>query len=178
VIGEGDVDWNPGAEFFARYRVIDESIPLPAFAIGFDSQGWGRYIREGKRYQIKSRGFYGVLSKNYAFLGQLGFHLGANVSLEGTKDDENTPNVFFGVHKSINPDLWIVAEYDLPITSDTLVGAFDEVVEKIDSGVGFFNLGARVLFDDNLFVELDLRNINGNARDSDRTLRIVYHNIF
>lgn len=75
------------------------------------------------------------------------------------------------MHKSINPDLYIVAEYDLPITSGTKL-------EDVDSGVGFLNAGIRYLFDDNLLIEVDLRNLNGNARESDRTLRIVYQNRF
>ncbi len=171
IIGQGDVDWNPGVEFAIRYRLIDETIGVPAFALGFDSQGQGEYNHEAKRYLIKSRGFYGVFSKNYSFLGQLGLHLGANLSLEGRDDDENVPNLFIGMHKSINPDLFLVAEYDLPITSGTKL-------EDIDNGVGFLNAGIRYLFDENLLIEIDLRNLNGNARDSDRTLRIVYQNSF
>ncbi len=171
IIGQGDVDWNPGVEFFVRYRLFDETLALPAFALGFDSQGWGEYNHEAERYLIKSRGFYGVFSKNYSFLGQLGLHLGGNLSLEGRDDDENVPNLFIGMHKSINPDLYIVAEYDLPITSGTKL-------EDVDNGVGFLNAGIRYLFDDNLFIEVDLRNLNRNARESDRTLRIVYQNRF
>jgi hypothetical protein len=75
------------------------------------------------------------------------------------------------MHKSINPDLYLVAEYDLPITS-----GLD--IDEIDSGVGFLNAGVRFLFDENLLVEVNLRNINENARKSDRTLRIVYQNRF
>ncbi|OGF97989.1 MAG: hypothetical protein A2Z06_03645 [Candidatus Glassbacteria bacterium RBG_16_58_8] len=171
VIGDGDVDWNPGVEFAGRYRLFDETLATPALAIGFDSQGWGRYRREAERYDVKSRGFYGVLGKNYSFLGQLGIHLGANVSLEGKGDDKHRPNIFFSLQKSLNPDLYIVAEYDLPITGNS-------VAEDIDSGVGFINAGVRFLVDEHLFIELDLRNINQNAKDSGRTLRIAYQNGF
>ncbi len=171
VIGEGDVDWNPGLEFFGRYRLVDETIGAPALAVGFDSQGFGRYIHEAKRYEIKSRGFYAVLSKNYDFLGPMGIHLGANMSLEGLEEDDNKPNVFFGLHKGINSDLYIVAEYDLPITGG-------DVMEDLDKGVGFLNAGIRFLFDRNLLIEIDFRNINGNARDAERSLRLVYQNTF
>jgi hypothetical protein len=171
VIGEGDIDWNPELEFFGRYRLVDESIGAPALAVGFNSQGFGRYVSEAKRYEIKSRGFYGVLSKNYNFLGPMGIHLGANLSLEGHNKDDNKPNVFFSIHKGINSDLFLVAEYDLPITSGN-------VVEDLDKGVGFLNAGIRFLFDQNLLVEVDFRNINGNARDAERSLRIVYQNMF
>ena len=171
VIGRGDVDWNPGVAFFVKYRLVDETLAMPAFALGFDSQGWGPYDREARRYLIKSRGFYGVFSKNYRFLGELGLHLGANLSLEGRDEDKHVPNIFIGMHKSINPDLYVVAEYDLPITGGTKL-------EQIDNGVGFLNAGVRFLFDENLFIEVDLRNLNGNARDSDRTLRIVYQSRF
>ena len=75
------------------------------------------------------------------------------------------------MHKSINPVLSILGEYDLPITSGTQF-------EDVDNGVGFLNAGIRFLFYENLLIEVDLRNLNGNARDSDRTLRIVYQNSF
>jgi len=171
IIGRGDVDWNPGIEFSARYRLFDETMVTPALAVGFDSQGWGRYVREAKRYEIKSRGFYGVLSKNYSLLGQLGLHLGANLSLEGHGEDEHKPNIFMGAQKSLNSQLFIVAEYDLPITGRS-------VAEDLDHGVGFLNAGLRFLFDENLFIEVDFRDVNENARHPDRTLRIVYQNRF
>jgi len=171
VIGRGNVEWNPDLEFACRYRLLDETVATPALALGFDSQGWGEYIKEEKRYEIKSRGFYGVLSKNYDLLGQLGLNLGANVSLEGRASDDNNPSLFCGVIKGLNSDFYLVAEYDLPLSTGS-------VAKDLDSGEGFFNAGVRFLFDQSLLIEVDLRDINGNARDSDRTLRIAYQNSF
>lgn len=99
IIGEGDIHWNPNPGIHLRYRMIDETIALPAFTVGFNSQGYGAYLKSAKRYTVKSRGFFLVASKNYAFLGDLSFHGGVNYSLE--KGDGDTDlNFFTGLMKS------------------------------------------------------------------------------
>jgi hypothetical protein len=167
IVGSGDVDWYPRVEFQAKYRVIDESLGFPAIALGYNSQGQDGYSSTLDRYTVKSRGFYGVLSKNYRFLGEMGLHAGVGMSMEGTGEDENEPDLFLGITKSINPDFLIMLEYDLPISSDS-------IAESLDEGEGYFNVGVRVKFVEHLFLELDLRNINENARYNNRTVQIVY----
>ena len=82
-------------EFRARLRIIEESFALPGVAVGFDSQGFGYYDETTERYQVKSKGFYAVASKHYAFLGMMAFHGGVNYSLEDG-DGEDAINLFFG----------------------------------------------------------------------------------
>ena len=57
-------------------RLIEEN-RSPTLALGFDSQGNGIYSATAGRYQRKSPGFYGVLSKNWGVpLGDLSLHGG------------------------------------------------------------------------------------------------------
>lgn len=167
IIGSGDVDWYPRVEFQAKYRLIDETVGFPAVAIGYNSQGYDAYDSELERYEIKSRGFYGVLSKNYNFFGELGLHAGYGVSFEGKDEDEGEPTFFLGLTKSLNPDLMIMVEYDLPISNDNIARSLDE-------GEGFLNAGFRMRLVESIFIEVDWRNLNENARNNNRTIRIVY----
>jgi hypothetical protein len=83
VIGAGNPDWYPLPGINIRFRIIDESVALPFVTLGFDSQGKGIYFEEQNRYAFKSPGFFGAVSKNFAFLGFLSVHGSANYTLEG-----------------------------------------------------------------------------------------------
>jgi hypothetical protein len=111
LIGSGNPDWNPRVEFNARYQLAAESYSLPALAIGFDSQGFGSYDNERERYQVKSKGFYAVATRNYSFMGRVAFHGGLNYSLEDGDHDTDL-NFFFGLEKSLGPDVTLGTEYD------------------------------------------------------------------
>jgi len=167
VIGAGDIDWYPRVEIQAKYRLIDENVGFPAIALGYSSQGYGEYSSSLERYAVKSKGFYGVLSKNYALFEGLGLHAGYAISLEGKEEDEGEPDFFLGATLSFNPDLMIMAEYDLPISNDS-------IAESLDEGNGYFNIGVRVRLMDQIYIEVDLRNLNENAMDSDRVIMVVY----
>ncbi len=171
IVGAGDVEWNPRVEFQIKYRLIDETTGFPAMAIGFDSQGYGAYDTELERYAIKSRGFYGVLSKNYQFLAELGFHAGYSVSMEGKGEDAGEPDFFLGTTIGFNPDLMIMLEYDLPVSDDSIARALDD-------GNGYFNAGFRMRLVEHLVIEVSFRNINENAMNSNRMLKVVYESPF
>ena len=172
IIGEGDIHWNPGPGVQLRYRIIDENIALPAITIGFNSQGFGPYLKELKRYTIKSRGFFVAASKNYAFLGDLSFHGGANYSLE-THDGDSDLNFFAGVMKSLNPSLWLVAEYDFAIN--------DNADNSLGSGKGYLNAALRWVFAKQLYVQFSLKNILENKKNipyANREIKLVYQEHF
>jgi hypothetical protein len=171
IVGSGDIHWNPRVEFQAKYRLIDETVGFPAIAIGYDSQGYGAYHKELERYDIKSMGFYGVLSKNYTFLGEMGLHAGYSVSMEGRGDDRGEPTFFAGTTVGFNPDLMIMLEYNLPISNDSIARSLDE-------GKGYFNAGFRMRLVESLSIEVDVRNINQNAMASNRMIRIIYESPF
>ncbi len=174
VIGEGEPDWNPRIEFAAKYRLINESWALPAFVIGYDSQGDGAYDDSLNRYTYKSKGFYAVISKGYT-MGEVpvGFHVGANYSLENDDKDKDIA-VFFGADFRLGDNLGVVAEYDLG-TND------DKAKELFGQGYGYLNAGIQWIFSEKLFLQFELKNLLLNRKDVStwgRGFRIVYFESF
>lgn len=149
VLGQGEPEWNPRVEFNARYQMAPESFALPAFALGFDSQGYGFYDDSLERYQVKSKGFFAVASRNYAFMGRMAIHGGVNLSVEGEDGArKDNPNFFFGLEKSLGPDLDVMAEYDAALNDG---GSWDSN--------GRLNLGVVWSYAEQLHLQLDVRNI-------------------
>lgn len=175
IIGYGSPNWNPQPGVQVKYRFWDESYWFPAMALGFNNQGYGPWC--GSRYLTKSPGFYAVASKNYKFLGTLAFHGGANYSIEERHHPDNSVNFFGGIEKSLNPELWIVAEYDLALNDNLKDQRFGE-------GYGYLNAGLRWLFSKRLLLEFDLKNILRNGYDDTpsarigRTVKISYYDSF
>lgn len=169
IIGAGKITWNPRPEAQIKYRLFEESPLWPAVAIGFDSQGYGSYSDSSERYEIKSKGVYGVLSKNYHLGGRpLGLHFGVYYSFE-KKDGDDDPSFFLGLDKGLNEELSLVAEYDLALNDDRQNGVFG-------TGNGYLNLGIRWNIERRFFFELDLRNLTDNIENLSgfaRELRIV-----
>ncbi len=109
LIGTGAVGWYPHVAVAARCRVIEEGFTWPALLLGFDSQGIGPY--RDQRYQVKSKGTYLALSKNYtSVLGELGVHAGVNLSREDA--DDGDWSAWLGIDKSLR-FMALFAEYDL-----------------------------------------------------------------
>mgnify|MGYP006288255013 CR=1 FL=1 len=173
IIGQDSVEWNPQPGVQVKYRFIEETYKLPAFAIGFNSQGYHRYIKERNRYTLKSTGFYAVASKNYQFLGNLGLHVGINYSLENETDDD--PNLFAGIDKAINEELSLMVEYDTAINDN----------ERGDTAIsrrrGYLNAAIRWTFAEKFHIELDMNNLLRNKERVDnisREIKIVYIEYF
>ena len=162
IIGQGPIDWRSRVEVAARYRVVEESAAWPALVVGYETQGYGAY---GKgRYQIKSKGYYLALSKNYASsFGQFGVHAGANISREKEGGDGLTG--WLGADKSINEDFSLLGEYELARNE---AGHSDE---------GFLNVGARWMVAPQLKIAFFFKNLlrrgMGNPEPS-RELAVVY----
>lgn len=172
IIGEGKVNWNPEPGLQFIYRIIDENLALPAVTIGYNSQGFGPYLKSSKRYTVKSRGVYAVASKNYAFLGDLSFHGGLNYSFERDDGDKDI-NLFTGIIKSLNRDLSLLAEYDIAVN--------DNDFGSIGRGRGYLNLGIRWLFAKRLSLQFQLKNIlenKENVPNSNREIKIAYIEYF
>lgn len=167
IVGNQGIDWYPRVEAAARYRLVEESPVWPALVLGYETQGYGAY--RSKRYQIKSKGAYVVLSKNYLSpLGQFGVHAGGNLSRE-TGDGDEDPSAWVGVDKSLNEDLSLVAEYDLALNDDSN--------SSPGTGTGYLNLGARASVGSQVSVCVYLKDVLGNGRanpDPSRELAVVY----
>lgn len=170
LIGEKDPNWNPRIEFMVKYRLVNETYMLPAFALGFDSQGYGAYDDSLRRYATKSKGFYGVVSKNYLVLEiPVGFHFGGNYSLEN-EDKDRGMTFYLGGDARITEDIAGTIEYDLAL-NDNRKG------QSYGRGYGYLNIGIQWIFQDRLTLELDLKNVVRN-RPGDYTMgrevRMVY----
>ncbi len=173
VIGNHDIQWNPRLEFAARVRIIDENQSMPGIAIGYDSQGYGAYDEGLSRYASKSKGLYGVLSKNYRSpLGQIGVHAGMNRSFEDG-DEDNDLSGFAGIDKQFGKDFVILAEYDFALN--------DNEHNSLGSGKGYMNAAVRWSISNQFTLEFDVKHIfQDGERNSnpDRELRLVYFEQF
>ncbi|MHB2155102.1 hypothetical protein ACX8XN_11960 [Calditrichota bacterium GD2] len=172
LIGSGSVDWNPQVAVNIRYRLIDEALAFPAIAVGYDGQGFGRYIDSLERYEAKSKGLYAVASKSFNFLGTLAFHGGINYSFE-RKDNDKDLNAFIGVEKSINTELSLFAEYDLAMNDNT--------GKSIGKGNGYLNAAIKWTFQKKLQIDFIWKNIlknNSLLQGSGREIRISYIEYF
>lgn len=174
VVGNQDPQWHDRVEFNAKFRLMDETITYPALAVGYDSQGHGSHHEDAERYDIKSKGFYAVASKNYAFLGNLGLHGGINYSFE--TDDDDDLNVFLGVDKSVGDVVNLLAEYDFAWNDNSNCGNICDL-EKI----GYLNTAASVHFSENLILKAAFYDILENRSDThgtDRTIILIYKMTF
>lgn len=168
IIGMGEVNMNPQPAVHLQYMLISEQNLSPAIMVGFNSQGQGAYNQSLKRYAVKSRGIYAVVSKNTSFLGGLGMHGGVNWSLEN-EDKDSDPNLFAGLHKWINSELAVLCEYDTAIN--------DNQDQALGSGKGYFNAALQWSFNQTLFVEFDWKNIFENGEHvpgSSREIKLIY----
>lgn len=174
LLGENDPIWNPRIGFQVKLQLMQERWSMPAIALGFIDQGYGAYIDDYDRYTIKSKGFYGVISKNFYTLNvATGFHGGINRSLEDN-DGGDSPDLFFGWDFHYNQDVSILLEYTAALNdrkADSPVG----------KGRGYLNLGVRWEFVRQLVMEVDLTDLLGNKKGTDqfgREIRIVYVEAF
>ncbi|KQC10092.1 MAG: hypothetical protein APR54_00135 [Candidatus Cloacimonas sp. SDB] len=180
IVGNQRPEWHDRVEFSAKFRILDETNSLPAIALGYDSQGHGNYHSDAERYDIKSKGFYGVMSKNYYFLGNLGFHLGANYSLERNDNDEDL-NIYAGFDKSLGDAVVFLCEYDLAWNDneDWENNTLDETVKGM--GYGYLNASLDIYFTEYLILKISLYDLLENRQDtegSDRTLSLLYYMTF
>ena len=168
LIGTGAVNWYPRVGLAAWCRIIEEGYTWPALVLGFDSQGVGPY--KSQRYQVKSKGLYLVLSKNYtSILGELGVHAGVNMSREDA--DDGDWSAWVGIDKSLR-FMALLAEYDLGRNN----GLQDQGVED-----GYLNVGGAWTVSPRLRIAYYFKNaLKSDHFDSQsiRELSITYRRKF
>ena len=174
IVGHGKIKWNDAPGVNVRYRDRIEDVRFPGVSIGFNSQGYGPYYSAIKRYQIKSKGFYVVASKNYSILKDLGLHGGINYSGEN-KGAEKDMNFFVGAHLLIDRELSLLWEYDFAIN--------DNDDQSTGAGKGYMNAAVRWAFSPSLMLELSVKNLLKNNKkvkgvdvlpNESRELKIIY----
>lgn len=173
ILSAEDPDWNPRIGFSLKFRLIDELEYFPAIAVGFTDQGFGPHRPDFDRYTFKSRGFYGVASRSFYFYKWTsGWHFGVNYSLEDEVDDDSDVCLFAGFDATFNYNLALLFEYDAALNDDR-----GETPEISGKGRGYLNLSVKWLFAENLELELLLKDLLVNRRESStmtREVRMLY----
>jgi hypothetical protein len=182
IMGSGKASWQPHVAPQVRIRLIEETMTMPAFSIGFDSQGDGPYMRGEKlnRFLNKSRGVYLVVSRNYRFLGNLGFHGGINYSLE-TDDGDIDPSFWAGLDKDIGKDIELCGEYDFATN--------DNENYSMTANRGYLNGALKWRMGKAFLLEFDFKNVLRNTKKNfaggidekpvpSREIRFIYQGKF
>jgi hypothetical protein len=153
---------------------------MPATALGYDSQGHGIFHSQAKRYDIKSKGFFVTSSKNFLFMGNLGFHFGANYSLEN-RDEDKDLTFFCGVDKNFGEIITFIWDYDIAWNDND--NWHDQSIDETLKGLGkgYMNICFDVNFTEYLKLKIAFYDLLKNRFDtigSDRTLTLVYSMTF
>ena len=183
LIGDDILKWYPRPEAKLKYLVIDESMSMPALAIGLNTQGLGNYLAEDstgnilERYETKALGLYGAFSKNWeTLLGNMGFHSGMNYSFLENSDGDEDLNLFFGLDLEFNPEFSLLMEYNSALNEN------DKTAETMSiNNSGYLNAAFRWSFVESLHLELHLNNLLFDDEKVDyfkRELKITYIEFF
>ena len=169
VIGAGTPKWYKYPGVNIRFRLVNETVGVPALTLGFDSQGKGEYFDSVSRYAIKSPGFFCAASKNFQFMGYLSLNGTVNYSLEN-KDGDDFLNLMVGAEKTIGTNVSVIGEYNFALN--------DNSTKYFGKGNGYLNFGIRWAVGDGFTLGFDLRDLLDNKKWSpstaDRALRIEY----
>ncbi len=169
IIGAGSPDWYKLPSVDIRFRLFHETLLVPSITLGFNSQGKGIFSDNAGRFAIKSPGFFGAVSKNFALMGYLSLHGSASYSLE-TRDADNFINITGGVEKTLGESFSLVAEYDFAFN--------DNQSDIFGKGNGYLNLGLRWTLGEGFTFGFDLRDLLNNKKLSpstaDRAIRIEF----
>lgn len=174
VISNTDPNWNPRIEFNVKFRLVDELEYFPAVTFGFSSQGFGAWSDAMDRYTFKSRGFYTVVSRSFYFYEWTsGWHAGVNYSLENDVDQDEDIDIFLGFDATFKYNLALLMEYDVALNDDRSTLPNGNPYEFGGRGRGYFNMGIKWLFTKNLEMEVHIKDILLNRRDSDTITREI-----
>ena len=85
-------------------------------------------------------------------LGRLGIHFGVNLNTSENYDGQGL-SAWVGLDKEVNSELSIITEYDF---------TWNDLDTKLTRGCGYMNAGLRWTFGQQLFIELDFKDILKN----------------
>ena len=164
-----------------KLRLINEGLTIPAIAIGVDTQGHGKYYKEEKRYDIKSKGAYVVASKNFNMHGLLGFDLGMNYTFEWDDDEDKIVDFFAGAYKTIGDNITIFADYSLALNDRKRKIEGNDDADLWRKSSGYLNTGLQLRLTDQLSLKLLMHDIlmnRGDINNIERSLMIDYRWFF
>lgn len=151
----------PGLQI--KYRVLDETKTLPAFALGVNTQGLGLYDDGQERYQTASPGIYLASSKSFRWpVGLIYVHAGINYSLE-PKPEDRSINFYFGAEQTIYKRISIATEFNANLENNSYY---------MDSK-GLLNFQVKWAASENLTVALMFRDAFANFKASNSLVRFI-----
>lgn len=162
------IDFQGFPGIYLKYRFFDETINIPAFAIGLSTQGFGSFISSDKRFETHSPGLFFIASKN--FRNQFGYfagHLGVNYSFEPIPKNRAL-NFFLGIQQEYKDVLAINLEYN---------ATMDEVQGNYLKAKGLLNLMLQIYVYNNFtigLIEKDLLLHFNHRNSSERKIFIQY----
>ena len=157
IIGSGKPNWYPfppGVNF--RFRLMEESILVPAITLGFDTQGKGEYFKDEKRFEIKAPGIFAAASKNFGLLGYLSLHGTVNYSVIEDKDGDNFVNLMIGAEKTLGSSFSFLIEYNFAFNDNSTI--------QFGNGKGYLNFGVRWSIAIGVTAGFDLRDLLENKK--------------
>ncbi|MFH1052567.1 MAG: hypothetical protein V1779_16735 [bacterium] len=164
IIGSGEVNWQKIPGVHLRYRFIDETLSLPAFLFGVNTQGRGDFDKTDKRFETYSPGVFLALSKNYKWaLGTVAIHGGINYSFEPPSKD-NSPNFYIGAEHSIGNSVALNIEFN-PTLND---GNKEYMTAK-----SLLNTSLRWSLAKGVTLELQARDLLGNLTNNKEFNRAI-----
>lgn len=172
IIGREEAEFNDNPGVSLKYVFFTEDYYYPQIALGFTSQGYG--VWDGERYDIKSRGFYLAMSKNYILaggLGTFGAHLGINYTVTEDDDDEMI-DLYLGFDKDLSSRIQLVVEYDLALNDNKEVIVDGKDVSRTNRR-GYLNSGIRFLLSSNFELEFNYNDILNNIKNTEQGAREV-----
>jgi hypothetical protein len=162
IIGYSTMNMQKYPGFHIKVRVIGEKEALPAFVLGFNSQGKGTYVKP--RYEQLSPDFYLVASKNFKWaLGSFAVTGGINYSLLDPND--RGINIFAGIEQSILNICGISLEIN-PNFNDN-----NETIWKKERNSVMLNGALKFTPLDDIIIEVQFKDMLRNARSSDEVGR-------
>lgn len=170
--------FDPDVEFSIKFRLVDELEYFPAISLGFSSQGFGGWSKAYQRYAYKSRGFYAVVSRGiYFYRWTSGWHVGLNYSYESKVDNDNDINFFGGFDATFDYNLAFLIEYDAALNDNKTTIAPGQTTPFSGKGRGYLNSSIKWLLTDNFELELILKDLLVNRRESrtiSREIRLTF----
>lgn len=167
-----DIDFQGLPGIFLKYRLLDETISIPAIAIGLSTQGFGAFSSSSKRFETFSPGFFIICSKS--FKNQLGFfsaHFGTNYSFEPLPKNRAL-NFFLGVQQEYKNAIALNIEYNATL---------DEIAGEYLKSKGLLNLSLQIYINDNFTIALigkDLLLHFKNRTSIERKIFLQYKSSF
>jgi len=162
IIGSGDPTFQSIPGVHIKYRFLNETLTLPAIAVGLNTQGNGVYSNSSNRFQYYSPGLFLSLSKSFLWdVGDIALHGGINYSFENPSDDILV-NYYFGIEQSLSDRAAVCIEFNASV--------FEREKEIIDVP-GLVNLSFRYSIGSGYTMELQFKDLLINYKNSKSFVR-------